>query len=291
MKVQTETIRSPAWTNLMPWVWKVPVVSERVAAQLFVTPFGKLRPEECVLPITEGVEESVRGQRRVVVNRYGSGPPVFLVHGWGGQGLQMAGFVDSLVDRGHCAITVDLPAHGGSEGTQTNVVEAAQALLAVQRRYGSPAGVIAHSFGAAATVVAQGRGLVAGALAFIAPLPSLDVGMKQFAVRARLPLPVVDRATRLVEKSVGLDRTSMELGRVGPELRTPLLLVHDAEDRTVALHHSQNVARVWPGARLLTTQGLGHRRILRDEEVVAHATAFLQQGTHMRESDLSQLLC
>jgi hypothetical protein len=34
---------------------------------------------------------------------------------------------------------------------------------------------------------------------------------------------------------------------------------------------------VWPGARLVSTEGLGHRRILRDAEVIAAAVAFVTE--------------
>ena len=36
------------------------------------------------------------------------------------------------------------------------------------------------------------------------------------------------------------------------------------------------IANAWPGARLVTTTGLGHRRILRDEHVVSQAVAFVK---------------
>jgi hypothetical protein len=35
------------------------------------------------------------------------------------------------------------------------------------------------------------------------------------------------------------------------------------------------IAAAWPGAELVTTEGLGHRRILRDPAVVARVTDFL----------------
>ncbi len=39
------------------------------------------------------------------------------------------------------------------------------------------------------------------------------------------------------------------------------------------------VARNWPGARLLATEGLGHRRVVRDSRVVNEAMRSLVEGT------------
>ncbi len=43
--------------------------------------------------------------------------------------------------------------------------------------------------------------------------------------------------------------------------------------------------QAWPGAQLVTTDGLGHRRILRDPVVVAGATSFIAahpvRGDHL----------
>jgi pimeloyl-ACP methyl ester carboxylesterase len=58
-------------------------------------------------------------------------------------------------------------------------------------------------------------------------------------------------------------------------LTTPLLIVHDREDDDTPWADGAALARVWPDARLVTTTGLGHRRILRDPGVVAAATDFV----------------
>jgi hypothetical protein len=55
----------------------------------------------------------------------------------------------------------------------------------------------------------------------------------------------------------------------------PLLLVHDRLDSETGWSDSAAIARVWPVARLVTTSGLGHRRILRDPAVVAEAAGFV----------------
>lgn len=272
-------------STFVPWLFRVPWVSDRLAAHLFLTPLGAPRPEELLPPEAKGERLCVQGQRKLEVVRYGEGPPVFLVHGWGGRGAQMNGFVDTLVRRGYSAITLDLPAHGAARG-RTNVRESSESLLALQRKFGASRGVIAHSYGAAATAYAVRHGLSADALVFLAPLPSLEVGMSQFASRASVPYPVIERAARRVEKDLGVHRSMTDLKESGCVLRRPLLLIHDVEDRTVAYHHSRDIAQAWPWARLWTTEGLGHRRILRDAQVVKRAVAFLEQGTAQRRSEL-----
>ena len=63
--------------------------------------------------------------------------------------------------------------------------------------------------------------------------------------------------------------------RLAPRLSTPALVIHDRDDRLMPWTHGATVARHWPGARLLTTRGLGHRRILADERVTRVAAEFV----------------
>src|SRR5690349_22396214 len=51
---------------------------------------------------------------RVTGWRWGSGPAVLLMHGWGGRAEQMLPFVEPLVRAGHRVIAFDAPSHGES---------------------------------------------------------------------------------------------------------------------------------------------------------------------------------
>ena len=68
---------------------------------------------------------------------------------------------------------------------------------------------------------------------------------------------------------VGLRRDRAGAGRVFaqteiPELTAPVLVVHDRGDAEIPWQHGAAIARAWRGAEMLITEGLGHRRILRD---------------------------
>ena len=56
---------------------------------------------------------------------------------------------------------------------------------------------------------------------------------------------------------------------------TELLLVHDEDDAEVSIHHAHELIRQYPKARLFSTKGLGHTRILRDEKVISASISFL----------------
>jgi hypothetical protein len=52
-------------------------------------------------------------------------------------------------------------------------------------------------------------------------------------------------------------------------------VLHDRDDAEVPWQHGAGVAAAWPGAKLVLTGGLGHRRILRAPEAITATTAFL----------------
>ena len=51
---------------------------------------------------------------RIVAEKWGSGPVVYLVHGWGGRRGQLDPFVAPLVQSGHTVVAFDAPSHGDS---------------------------------------------------------------------------------------------------------------------------------------------------------------------------------
>jgi pimeloyl-ACP methyl ester carboxylesterase len=79
-----------------------------------------------------------------------------------------------------------------------------------------------------------------------------------------------------IEERYGLRWEELELARVAPHLAAPALVIHDRDDRMVPWKQGAALAQQWRGASMITTQGLGHRRILEDDAVTKAAVEFLR---------------
>ena len=54
------------------------------------------------------------------------------------------------------------------------------------------------------------------------------------------------------------------------------LIIHDENDQDVPIVNAEELAQHWPQAELVKTNGLGHRRILRDPSVIKKMLAFIE---------------
>ncbi|MEV7395735.1 alpha/beta fold hydrolase [Aeromicrobium sp. NPDC092404] len=227
----------------------------------------------------------VRSQGRTIRgHRWGSGPVVYLVHGWGGNETQLGRLVPPLVASGFTVVTHDAPSHGTSDAGevvgQSHAVEMGHAIDAVAAVHGPAHAVIAHSMGGLATGLTLQHGwLGTDRLVLIAPmvrisdhLPTLQAGLG-FGPRTRARLE--QRALR----RVGLAVEEVNLVRIADEIdKPPLLVVHDRTDRLARYASAVQLVEHWAGARLTTTEGLGHQRILADDAVVRQVVAFVVAG-------------
>jgi len=80
---------------------------------------------------------------------------------------------------------------------------------------------------------------------------------------------------RAIEERYGVLWEDLEVQRVAPRLSAQALVIHDRDDRMTPWAQGARVASLWHGARLLSTKGLGHRRILADEHVTRAAADFI----------------
>lgn len=217
----------------------------------------------------------VRGR----VYGYWGNPTAYLVHGWGGWWQQLAAHVEPMVAAGLCVVAADLPGHGdsgpGRHGRHaTDVVEMAQALAAVVGEFGRPTIVVAHSLGAMAAAHALRLGVRPQAYAFLAPPRSARPMVRSFADQLGMGPRTSGVMRERIERRAGI--TLDELDLLGPAAEQPslpdLLLVHDRGDRDTAASGSVEIADAWHDARLLLTDGLGHRRLMWEPAVVERVT-------------------
>lgn len=225
----------------------------------------------------------------LAVRRWGRGPLVMLVHGWNGRSGQLAAFVEPLVQAGFQVVAFDAPGHGSSKGTTSSLVDFANAfdavLDAVKPFFQPLHGVLAHSMGCAAVMFALNRaqarhpgepGRSSPRLVFIAP--PIDLGDFVSTVSNELGLSAHTQGVlgKLVEKRIGERMENLQALRHARRIGAPLLVTHDEQDRAVPVSCGESLVQAWPGAELRKTRGLGHRRILRDPQVIASSVDFIQ---------------
>lgn len=206
---------------------------------------------------------------------WGDGPPVLLVHGWGGRGTQLGAFVPPLLADGFSVVAFDGPGHGQTPPRRVTLPEMAEAVRAVAAAAGPVRAVVAHSIGALAAAVAMRDEPGPEAAVFLGAPADITGPSFTFAAGLGLSRRARDLMQARIEARVGVPWTALDLRRLAPPAPWPLLVVHDRGDGEVGWQDGVAIARAWPGAALLTTEGLGHRRILRDPTVVAAAAAFI----------------
>ena len=265
------------------------------AERLFLTPPRGRDAAATALDLIDARSSFVEHKGRAIATwRWGGreAPAVLLAHGWGGHAAQMRPFVFPLLAAGFRVIAYDQPAHGVSEGRLTGLPDFADVLAEVAAHHGDVEAVIAHSLGAAAAALALANGKAAFKKVVLVSPPADMVGYsRRFARWYWMPEAVRRAMQAAIEERYGVLWESLDVRRLAARLQAPALVIHDRDDRLVPWTHGAQVARYWPGARLLSTDGLGHRRILEDEFVTRVAADFVSGRSsvvHPVASDLPE---
>ena len=257
-----------------------PESASALAERLFLTPPEPRDAAASAFDLIDGRSSLlVHKGRHISMWRWGSrdAPAVLLVHGWGGNAAQMRAFVFPLLSAGYRVIAYDQPAHGVSEGRLTGLPDFADVLGEVAWHHGDVRAVIGHSLGATAAAMAHAWKKIDVKKIILVSAPSDMVGYsRRFARWHWMPEPLRRSMQAAIEERYGLRWEELELARIAPRLSASALVIHDKDDRIVPWKQGAAFAQQWRGARLMTTAGLGHRRILADAAVAQAAVDFLR---------------
>ncbi len=230
----------------------------------------------------------------VAAEVWGEGPVVYLVHGWGGWRGQLGAFVEPLVAAGHRVVAVDAPSHGDSDHgfmghRRGTVMEMIETLEVAGREFGPAAGVIAHSLGCTVAGQVVAAGLPVERLVLIAPNPGFRDLLDDFARLLRLPRRTAAHLQRELEGLTHRPLATFDLAGLCALSEMPdTLVVHDRADKEAPYRVGAQLATVWPNVRLITTEGLGHQRILADPAVVREVVGHVTGRAALARRDSSQ---
>jgi hypothetical protein len=225
------------------------------------------RPPLRVVPVLahgDRVELHLSDGVHAVARAVGSGPVIHLLHGWDGSAADWRTLAPAMVEAGYRVVVTEAPGHGEGAGSAAHVRWFAESLRAATDHFGAH-GVVAHSFGAAATGIATAGGLSVARVVLLAPEPDPADWLRALASHGG-PRLVAAMLGRMAEK---LQRPADQVG-LRHTLRRDALVIHDVGDRQVTFARS---AAVFPS--LLRTDGLGHRGVLHHPAVVGAVRSWL----------------
>lgn len=199
-----------------------------------------------------------------------SGPSILLVHGWEDNSGSMLGFVEPLLQRGFRVCAIDAPGHGFSTSNGTHLHDTSLALELVAHTLGRFDGVVAHSYGAAALslMLARRPDLQPSRLTMISPMQDMNQHLHIFTDIARLPPERALRLRHRLEAMLGQSTDDVCTLRALSKVNCPGLVIHDRHDPVIPQASGLAVARHWNAARFVSTDRLGHRRVLACREVI-----------------------
>ena len=211
--------------------------------------------------------------------RWGASERVIIfMHGWEGNLTTAFPLAAPLNAAGFSLLSFNSLASGWPQPQETNLLEAGDTLFAAIHAIGDIHAVIGHSFGAAATLLLEGRTIDLGIQRVVTFSSPSDVREHVLGVAQQkgwgneIGAEICD----ILDARLGHPLDDLALDRVTGAFSLPGLVIHDRKDRIVPFRNAQRIVRNWQNSRLLETSGLGHHRAIKNPEVISQVVAFLK---------------
>ena len=205
------------------------------------------------------------------------GNKVLFVHGWNGRSSQFFRIIELLSDSGYDITAFDLPGHGRSTRSTTNLPEITDLISEVTKSRGPYHGIVCHSFGGVAALNAVRLGATFEKLVLISPgIYEIKPMFKTFVGLFGLDEEYyADRLFDLAESLFGASPGEFGLDRFSKQIEMDTLIVHCEDDKEASKEIASSLHSDMKNSELYMTKGLGHRRILRDQKVAEKVMNFL----------------
>jgi len=205
------------------------------------------------------------------------GKKLLFVHGWNGRSSQFFRIIELLSDNGYDITAFDLPGHGRSTRSATNLPEITDLISEITKSRGPYHAIVCHSFGGVAALNAVRLGATFEKLVLISPgVYEIKPMFKTFVGLFGLDEEYyADRLFDLAESLYGSSPGEFGLDRFSKQIGIDTLIVHCEDDKEALKEIAITLHGDMKNSVLYMTDGLGHRRILRDQKVAEKVMNFL----------------
>lgn len=260
------------------------VVSKRRAAkkafEIFATPFRKSKKK--TPPIFDRAEKISFELDGLEIRGYRFNHPqptkVLIIHGFESTVKNFDRYISPLTRKGYEVVLFDAPAHGRSDGKRLTLPQYIHTLDEICRRYGPINRFLAHSFGglALAHLLEKQQADASVRAVFIAPATETTSAIDSFFRFLDLSDEIRQPFEELILKIGGVPSSHYSIRRAVKHTNAEILWFHDENDEITPISDAMKVKDdQHTHIEFHITQGLGHRRIYRENKVVKKIVEFL----------------
>jgi pimeloyl-ACP methyl ester carboxylesterase len=211
----------------------------------------------------------------------GPAPTVVVLHGWGANASLMLPLAPHLRNAGLHALFLDARNHGLSEHDDFVSMPRFSEDLDVavdwlhQHEEVTSVGVVGHSVGAAAAILAASRRLDLSAIVAVSAFAHPGETIAALPPVNRMPAPVRGRVLRTMEKTIGARFDDIAPRSTITRVRTPIMLVHGDADEVVPIANLTELSAQAPDAETLVVPGARHDSLDAFEPYIDKVIGFL----------------
>ncbi len=258
-----------------------PPIATKYVIKLFRTPIRHKTPDREKMMAKSAQKEMVlipNLDKEVMVYTYGySKRKVLLIHGWSGRGTQLYKIADKLLENGFMTISFDAPAHGKSKSNSTMMTEFIATAMHLEKKYGPFEFAVGHSLGGMAVLNSVKKGLNINKAVTIGAGDIITDIIIHFVNKLQLKPNMVIKMKKAFHKKFGEDIDNYSASVAAKNVTIPILVVHDSQDKEVGVSCAYNIRQNLKNGEILITNGLGHTRILKDNQVVNRIIEFIKR--------------
>ena len=249
----------------------------KTALRFFFSPLRFPTPErEEPFKHSSIISRELVGGKVITVYHIGqSNKKLLLVHGWSGRATQFYALAPALVKAGYKVYTFTAPAHGSSTDKETHMLEFADCITYLSKEYGPFEAVLAHSIGGMATLNAIQQGLETKKVVLLGVPGYIKDVVADFCRRLGLNQKVENKILKYLNSQYGGDIEAYSTTRLAEKMKIPGLIIHDVDDKDVEIEFARQNHKAWSNSTFIETNGLGHRLILSDANVIKKIKEFL----------------
>ena len=287
--MKKKKVKIPLSLIFTTWLYpKVETVFPWLAKRWFIKIFFSTArfnlPTSEIEILSEAKKPSLKFEgKKIQLYEWGEGQPVLFVHGWMGRASQFWKFIPIFNKAGYKVVSFDSTGHGFSAGKKSHLLEFAAIIQMLKERYGKFKMIAGHSLGGVASLHAvKDHGVTDRLIMLASPAIAQEI-VEEFRKKIGASRKSEPYFQQYFVDTYGKRFEEYSASHIISDVKgIDLMLVYDENDREVSMRNPAILKEKYPEAKLITTEGLGNNRILKDEGVIKSALEFLED--HQEEA-------